>query len=521
MERASRRTADAAAQAGLDSARAAVDSPPPGTAKGAGSADPLIGDLRRAGLLPLLVLHFAAREPAYGNQLIERIAELTGGALRVNPNTMYPLLRSLEAQGLVAGEWEHPERRSRRFYRVTDAGPRGAATGSPASSGRGWTASPRSIDAIRGEVSADGRAPGVDCRARARGRGGGALVRPASAGRPGSTASATSSRSTTAGPPAAPARLAVPAGRPRPRARAGRRLRAAHAARPLEVEDATMRGTPDRHVRARAPTASRSRSRSSTGSRTHTPLTPVVDLLFVRRAWNDVAAAHRSRASPASAAPRSEFGGRPEMIARVRADVRVQGRRSSARASWAGRSPRSSRPPTSPSCSRTSTRSSSTPGSQGPRGHRGPGGQARRQGASSRPSRPPSQVERTLSPDHRHDRLRRLRRRRLRHRGRAGEDGDQARRLRRARRGHARPRDPRLEHVRPVDHRDRRRDQPAGQGRRLPLLLARVVHAPDRDRRGRGDLAGDRCRPPRTSRRRSARRRCAAPSARASSSTGS
>ena len=35
---------------------------------------------------------------------------------------MYPLLRGLEAEGLVAGEWEHPERRSRRFYRLTEAG---------------------------------------------------------------------------------------------------------------------------------------------------------------------------------------------------------------------------------------------------------------------------------------------------------------------------------------------------------------------------------------------------------------
>ena len=85
-------------------------------------ADPLIGDLRRAGLLPLLVLHFAAQEPAYGNRLIERISELTGGALTVNPNTMYPLLRSLETQGFVAGEWEHPERRSRRFYRIAEDG---------------------------------------------------------------------------------------------------------------------------------------------------------------------------------------------------------------------------------------------------------------------------------------------------------------------------------------------------------------------------------------------------------------
>ena len=88
----------------------------------AGSQDPLIGDLRKGGLLPLLVLHFAAREPAYGNQLMERIAELTGGALSVNPNTMYPLLRGLEAGGFLEGRWEHPERRSRRFYVTTEAG---------------------------------------------------------------------------------------------------------------------------------------------------------------------------------------------------------------------------------------------------------------------------------------------------------------------------------------------------------------------------------------------------------------
>jgi DNA-binding PadR family transcriptional regulator len=104
----------------LDEARAAVDvSAAP---RGAGSQDPLVGDLRRGGLLPLLVLHFVAREPSYGNPLMERIAALTAGALTVNPNTMYPLLRAMEAQGLVAGEWEHPERRSRRFYRITEAG---------------------------------------------------------------------------------------------------------------------------------------------------------------------------------------------------------------------------------------------------------------------------------------------------------------------------------------------------------------------------------------------------------------
>ena len=89
---------------------------------GPGSADPLVGDLRRSGLVTLLVLHYVAGEPCYGNQLIDRIGGLTAGAVAINPNTMYPLLRLLEQRGLVTAQWEHPERRSRRFYRITRAG---------------------------------------------------------------------------------------------------------------------------------------------------------------------------------------------------------------------------------------------------------------------------------------------------------------------------------------------------------------------------------------------------------------
>jgi PadR family transcriptional regulator PadR len=115
------------------------------------TGDPLIGDLRRAGLLPLLVLHFIADEACYGNQLIDRISDLTYGALNVNPNTIYPLLHSLEAQGLAAGEWEHPERRSRRFYRITAAG-RAERERLAAELGPRLDRIARSIDAIGREV---------------------------------------------------------------------------------------------------------------------------------------------------------------------------------------------------------------------------------------------------------------------------------------------------------------------------------------------------------------------------------
>jgi DNA-binding PadR family transcriptional regulator len=84
--------------------------------------DPFTGEMRRRDVLPLLVLHYINDGPAYGNQLMERISSVTEGALSVNPNTMYPLLRSLESRGLIEGAWEHPERRSRRYYSITSKG---------------------------------------------------------------------------------------------------------------------------------------------------------------------------------------------------------------------------------------------------------------------------------------------------------------------------------------------------------------------------------------------------------------
>jgi DNA-binding PadR family transcriptional regulator len=68
------------------------------------------------------VLHLIAQGPSYGNQLMDRIAGMTAGVLSVNPNTMYPLLRQLEERGLIKGEWEHPERRTRRYYSLTSDG---------------------------------------------------------------------------------------------------------------------------------------------------------------------------------------------------------------------------------------------------------------------------------------------------------------------------------------------------------------------------------------------------------------
>jgi PadR family transcriptional regulator PadR len=87
-------------------------------------SDAFGGDIRRRDVFPLLVLNLLTREPAYGNRLIEAIERITQGAISVNPNTLYPLLKEMEGRGLVDARWEHPDRRTRRYYSITPAGRR-------------------------------------------------------------------------------------------------------------------------------------------------------------------------------------------------------------------------------------------------------------------------------------------------------------------------------------------------------------------------------------------------------------
>lgn len=99
--------------------RATAEAPPKARGR---SMDVFGGEIRRRDVVPLLVLHLIAGEPAYGNRLIEEIGRITEGAISANPNTIYPMLRDMESRGLIEGNWEHPDRRTRRYYSLTREG---------------------------------------------------------------------------------------------------------------------------------------------------------------------------------------------------------------------------------------------------------------------------------------------------------------------------------------------------------------------------------------------------------------
>lgn len=53
---------------------------------------------------------------------MQRIEEICGDLVAVNTNKIYPLLRRLEERGFVSATWDHPTKRSRRVYSITEQG---------------------------------------------------------------------------------------------------------------------------------------------------------------------------------------------------------------------------------------------------------------------------------------------------------------------------------------------------------------------------------------------------------------
>lgn len=81
-----------------------------------------LGELRR-GVLVLAVLS-QLRRRQYGYSLRQALAE---GGMPIEEGTLYPLLRRLEAQGLLASEWDTATAPPRRYYRLSPEGERSLA----------------------------------------------------------------------------------------------------------------------------------------------------------------------------------------------------------------------------------------------------------------------------------------------------------------------------------------------------------------------------------------------------------
>src|SRR5579863_10383931 len=74
-------------------------------------------ELRRGSLI--LAVLGALRTEHYGYALRKALADR---GLDIEENTLYPLLRRLESQGLLLSDWREEEKRRKRFYRTSAEG---------------------------------------------------------------------------------------------------------------------------------------------------------------------------------------------------------------------------------------------------------------------------------------------------------------------------------------------------------------------------------------------------------------
>ena len=74
-------------------------------------------ELRRGSLVMAVLARLRGEQ--YGYTLRKALAD---NGLEVDENTLYPLLRRLESQGLLISQWREENKRRKRFYRLSDTG---------------------------------------------------------------------------------------------------------------------------------------------------------------------------------------------------------------------------------------------------------------------------------------------------------------------------------------------------------------------------------------------------------------
>jgi PadR family transcriptional regulator PadR len=75
------------------------------------------------GTLDMLILKIVALGPIHGYAIVQRIQQISKGALQIRQGSLYPALYRLESRGWLRSEWKETEgSREAKFYSLTKAG---------------------------------------------------------------------------------------------------------------------------------------------------------------------------------------------------------------------------------------------------------------------------------------------------------------------------------------------------------------------------------------------------------------
>ena len=74
------------------------------------------------GMLPLYILMLLKNTSLHGTVIMQSLSEMSGHSWKPSPGSVYPVLRRLEKEGLIAGRWRRSQGAPQRVYRLTEEG---------------------------------------------------------------------------------------------------------------------------------------------------------------------------------------------------------------------------------------------------------------------------------------------------------------------------------------------------------------------------------------------------------------
>lgn len=80
------------------------------------------GPIFTKGLLPIYVLYILSLGPTNGNEISHKIGIRTKGKWTPSTGGIYPILKRMEIDELIEGEWDDPNKKFQKVYKITEKG---------------------------------------------------------------------------------------------------------------------------------------------------------------------------------------------------------------------------------------------------------------------------------------------------------------------------------------------------------------------------------------------------------------
>lgn len=74
------------------------------------------------GSTKMLILEMVKDENMYGYQMIKKLKEKSNNVFEFKEGTLYPIVHSLEEEGLISSYWDDTTGKKRKYYAITIKG---------------------------------------------------------------------------------------------------------------------------------------------------------------------------------------------------------------------------------------------------------------------------------------------------------------------------------------------------------------------------------------------------------------